>query len=190
MRLTVLLLSVALLLVTSVRAQDEPASSAGRARSGETGQTRVRDETQALGERLRAVAAEFERNGLAGGDDLAALQAVVANLDRLSGEDMARVLALLQQASAAGDDRAAALPSLNAAYTGQRDLAAQMKGLLANFQKKQAAGDLSATLARLAERQGSNLQAVADLARWAQSHPPAETAGTLPAALEIGRAHV
>ena len=72
-----------------------------------------------------------------------------------------------------------------AAYSGQKNLTVQMKGLLSQYQKDQAAANVAAALAKLAERQTANLQTGITVAQWSPGKKADDAQTEVKAALEV-----
>src|SRR5688500_11133348 len=83
-------------------------------------QQQIQRTTQRVGDQLSAIIGEFERNGIAG-EDVKVLRAIHMVLNRLSEQDMAQVVTLLQQAQKASDDNAAKKDVMEA-YSGQKTI--------------------------------------------------------------------
>ena len=140
------------------RAAEEPL------RQQELQQQNLQDATQRLSGQLAGIAAEFERNGLAG-EDLRTIQSIQAVLARLSDQDMRQVLALLEQGR--HPDTTVRQQGLTGAFAGQKTILSRLRQLLLEFERRQALEELSRRFRELAERQGQNLRAGAWLARAA-----------------------
>ena len=131
-------------LATSVVVAAEPlGESADR-------QAAISSKTQSVAEQLDGAVAEFKENGLGGGEDVRTLTAVRDVLGKLSAEQMRHVADLLRRAHGRAD--------VAAAYAGQQDIVAQLRALLAQYQRQQAAAELAGRLNALADRQEANLR--------------------------------
>ncbi len=131
----------------------------------EVGQEQLRALTDRVGTQLDAIIGEFQRNAL-GGEDLQLLQAIHGVLGHLSGEDMARVIELIQgvrQASTAGEQRA----NLLEAFSTQKTVGLKLRQILLEYQGQQELAGVAARLQELAERQQTSMRESADLAESA-----------------------
>lgn len=151
-------------------------------REGEVKQQQIQSDSKNLVVQLDAMIGEYERNGIKG-DETEALKKLRAVLANLSESEMKRVIDLLQQARVAGDSRAI-LQQVASAYSGQKNIVLQMKVLMAQYQRNQAALDLSTALINLAERQSANMQSGIELGQWSQSKKPEEFDAALKASID------
>jgi hypothetical protein len=130
-------------------------------------QQQIQRTTQRVRDQLSAIIEEFERNGIAG-EDVKVLRAIRLVLNRLSDQDMAQVLVLLQQAQQANDDTSAK-KDVTQAYASQKTIITQLKQLLLEYQRQQALYELSIMLRGLAARQSANMRVGVWLARRTES---------------------
>ena len=71
----------------------------GQLRDNESRQQQLRGQVQTVGQQLDAVLSEFDRNGLGGGPDVAVLKQIRGVLDKLSADQMGKVIEYLQAAT-------------------------------------------------------------------------------------------
>jgi len=83
-------------------------------------QQQLKTTTRKVGEQLEAIVAEFDRNGIQG-EDVKVLSAIRSVLDRLSQQDMEKVIAFLQQTRAASDPADSARHATEA-FAGQKTI--------------------------------------------------------------------
>ncbi len=133
-----------------------------RLRQSQLKQQQIQRTTQRVGEQLSSIITEFDRNGIAG-EDVKVLRAIRGVIARLSDQDMAVVVALLQQAQLAGEDTAAK-KDVTEAYASQKGIITQLKQLLLEYQRQQALYEMSIMLRGIAARQSANLRVGAWLA--------------------------
>src|SRR3954454_3313703 len=77
-----------------------PPTNTERIRQAELDQARIKAQTQRVATELNVILAEFENAGLGNGEDARVLRAIRGHLDKLSADDMAKVVQLLQGARA------------------------------------------------------------------------------------------
>jgi hypothetical protein len=139
-------------------------SIADQAMSGKSRQGEIQASSQALVGQVDAMIDEYQRNGL-NGEDIKNLKSLRVVLGKMSEKDMARVLALLQQAGVQNDP-AAALKVIAAAYSQQKGMIVEMKQILATYASEDEALELSQSAMDLADREAANLQTGIETARW------------------------
>jgi len=132
----------------------------GDLRQNASRQEQIRADSQLLVSRLDEVIAEYQRNGLANGDDFDALKTVRAALGSLSDDEMEQVVGLLK---AAAGDRS----QMAKAYAGQKDISLRLKQILADHQLNQDIDALASRVRQLADRQAANLNAAIDTGQLA-----------------------
>ncbi len=138
-------------------------------RDSETRQQQIQSQTQKVAAQIDQVTAEFQSNGIGASDDVKTLKAIRVVLGKLSDEQMQQVVALLQRRTAS--DPAVAKTRATDAYTDQKDIIAQLRTLLDQYRKREAAYDLSMRIEKLADRQNVNLKATVDLAKATIGRP-------------------
>ena len=126
--------------------------------------------------------ADYERNGIAG-DDVKPVKNLLALLSKLSDSDMKKVVDLLQQARSTKDPKAA-LRQVAEAYSGQKTISLTFKRALAEFQRKQEAREIAATLKDLAQRQTAMVENAATLDKLKSAPNPAQFADMAKASME------
>ncbi|MSR66016.1 MAG: hypothetical protein EXS24_01410 [Pedosphaera sp.] len=126
-------------------------------------QEQIRISTERVGQLLRNVVQEFERNGLEG-DDVEILKAIEGVLGKLSANQIQRVVELLRGARVAPDGKQATENAL-AAFAGQKNVSLQLRQLLLEYQRQQAINQLAVAFALLAKRQDGNLYEAVDLVK-------------------------
>lgn len=139
-------------------------------REGEAKQQQLRGDAQRLVAQLDGMIGEYERNGL-GGDEARTIQSLRDSLQKLSVEEMRRVVDLLEKARAA-NSAGEAKQRVSDAYTTQKAILTEMQKLLAEHLRHQQAQELSAQVAKLAERQAVNLQNGIALGQWSGGKKP------------------
>jgi hypothetical protein len=118
-------------------------------------QQQIKSTTKKVGDQLEGIIAEFDRNGIAG-EDVKVLRAIRSVIDRLSEQDMQKVIGFLQQARAA-TDAAASAKQATEAYAGQKMIIVQLQQLVLEYQRQQALYEISLRLKELASRQSANM---------------------------------
>src|SRR5438309_1674388 len=88
--------------IPALAAPAAPAPNAERIRQAELDQARIKAQTQRVAGELDAILAEFNNAGLGTGEDARVLNAIRTHLNKLSADDMAKVVELLQGARAGG----------------------------------------------------------------------------------------
>jgi hypothetical protein len=156
MKAAALLLSVvcAIGITLPSRSADGP-PSADPVLAQELKQQQIKYTTRKVGDQLEAIVAEFERNGIAG-EDVKVLRAIRSVLDRLSEQEMQKVIAFLQQARAATDATTSAKQATEA-YAEQKSIIVQLQQLVLEYQRQQALYEISLRLKELASRQSANM---------------------------------
>ena len=124
-------------------------------------QDQIRISTERVGQLLRNVVQEYERNGLEG-DDVDILRAIEKVLGKLSADQIQRVVELLRGARVSPDGKQATENAL-AAFAGQKNVSLQLRQLLLEYQRQQAINQLAVAFALLANRQDGNLREAVDL---------------------------
>ena len=145
-----------------VRAAD-PASPANASPNSQTDsllqqelkQQQLKTTTKRVGDQLEAIVAEFDRNGIQG-EDVKVLRAIRSVLDRLTQQDMEKVIGFLQQTRAASDNNASAKHATEA-FAGQKTIVVQLQQLVLEYQRQQALYEISLRLKELANRQSANM---------------------------------
>jgi len=134
---------------TLLRADTPPAGSDPLIQK-EFKQQQIRTTTQKLAEQLGDLTNEFDRNGI-GGDDLQVLRSIRAVLGNLTDQQMEQVINLLQQARSVGDASSSRQRVLDA-FTGQKNIIAQLRQLLLEYRRQLELYELSIRLTELANR--------------------------------------
>lgn len=137
------------------RSGETPGAASDPVLTQELKQQQIKSTTGKVGAQLEAVIAEFDRNGIAG-EDVKVLRAICSVLDRLSQEDMQKVIGFLQQARAA-TNVAASTQQATEAYAGQKSIIVQLQQLVLEYQRQQALYEISLRLKELASRQSANM---------------------------------
>lgn len=150
----VLFLSTELVFSQETNVKSTPSTE--RILQSEIKQQQIRSSTQRVGEQLKTIIEEFERNGITG-EDIQVLKSVESVLGELSDRDMLRIIELLQQARLIPDYTASQTRMLEA-FSTQKSIIIKLKQLLDEFKKQQALYELSILFNRLAERQNANLK--------------------------------
>ncbi|MFA6542831.1 MAG: hypothetical protein WCS99_00295 [Limisphaerales bacterium] len=156
------LLALTVAVFALVAARAEPGASGEKLIQQEVRQEQIKATTARVGAQLGAVIGEYERNGLAG-DDVVVLKSIRGVLDKLSVQDIARVVTLLQQARTASDADVSRRNALDA-FSGQQNVTVQLRSLLLEYQRQQAMQEIASRMAALARRQGDNLKEAVGLA--------------------------
>lgn len=164
----------------------ETAVSPESLREGEAKQQQLRGEAQRLVAQLDGMIGEYERNGLRG-DESKAIQGLRDTLDKLSVDEMRSIVELLEKARGAAN-AGEAKQRVSDAYAGQKAIIGQLQKLLAEHLRNQRAQELSAQVAKLAERQAGNLQNGITLGQWAGGKKPENFEAALQANLQGQRA--
>ncbi|HKX61565.1 MAG TPA: hypothetical protein VJS65_06970, partial [Verrucomicrobiae bacterium] len=125
-------------------------------------QQQLKATTKRVGDQLEIIIAEFDRNGIAG-EDVKVLRAIRSVLDKLSEQDMARVVEFLQRARSGGG--AGLTQTATEAYAAQKSIIVQLQQLVLEYQRQQALYELSLRLKELATRQTANMWLGAGLAK-------------------------
>jgi len=128
-------------------------------------QTAVRERTAAVVAQVQGLIDELAANGITG-DDAKVLQATRAALAHLSGPEMDRVIASLQQAGTATNAAETAHHAVNA-YVTQKGIVLQFRMILKEYQDRQSLEELQARFKELTERQTTAMRTTADVARTA-----------------------
>ncbi len=158
------LLAILLLGAAPTRAAETaPLSPADSVLQQELKQQQLKTTTRKVGEQLEAIVAEFDRNGIQG-EDVKVLRAIRSVLDRLSQQDMEKVIAFLQQTRAASDPAASARHATEA-FAGQKTIIVQLQQLVLEYQRQQALYEMSLRLKELANRQTANMWLGVSLAK-------------------------
>lgn len=134
-----------LILAGQLHAQAAPASPAALAGVARE-QARATDRVSELAAEYRRMLDEMRRLGT-GRDDIALVEAALADLATLSDGDLARILEQLGRADS---------ESLTEAYAGQKLAAARLRGLVARLQVRQQELAIARRARELAERQAAN----------------------------------
>ena len=152
---------IALVLVASiVRGLGDPADLQQSA----VRQEQIRGETRKLVTRLDEVIEDYNRNGLAKGEDFDVLKNVRATLGSLSDEEMEKIVALLTDAGAKPES---APGEIAKAYAGQKDVSLRLKQILAAHERQQDIDALAGAVSQLADRQSANLTTAIDVKQLA-----------------------
>jgi len=125
-------------------------------------QQQLKATTKRVGDQLEIIIAEFDRNGIAG-EDVKVLRAIRSVLDKLSEQDMARVVEFLQKARTGGGG--GLTQTATEAYAAQKSIIVQLQQLVLEYQRQQALYELSLRLKELATRQTANMWLGAGLAK-------------------------
>ena len=144
-------------------AETVPPTPADSVLQQELKQQQLKTTTRKVGEQLEAIVAEFERNGIQG-EDVKVLRAIRSVLDRLSQQDMEKVIAFLQQTRAASDPATSARHATEA-FAGQKTIIVQLQQLVLEYQRQQALYEMSLRLKELANRQTANMWLGVSLAK-------------------------
>ena len=156
--------------------------SSEQIREGQVKQQQLRGEAQRLVDQLDSMLGEYERNGLAG-DETKTVQAVRDSLQKLSVDEMKQVVDLLEKARGAAT-AGEAKQRVSDAYTSQKAILTEMQKLLADHLRNQQAQEISAQIAKLAEREAANLQNGINLAQWTGAKKPANFEAAMEANLQ------
>jgi hypothetical protein len=156
-------------------------------RESQSKQQQIQTQTQKVSDQIDQVIAEFQSNGIANNDDVKTLKAIRAVLGKLSDDQMQQVVALLQQASTTSDPTVTKT-KVTDAYNGQKDIIAQLRVLLVQYQQREAAFELSMKFQKLADRQNANLKLTVDLAKATIGRPVAQFDSTQADSLHSQRA--
>lgn len=146
-------------------------------------QQQIRANIQAVSAQLTELLDESSRNHIAA-DDVAVVRAVHSILSRLSNEQMARIIALLQQARERMTDPTRRQYIVDA-YGIQKEIIQQFRQLLLEYQRQQALLELSSRLKELATRQAANQREAAALAEWQKNNPGKVLSDSQRTSLEI-----
>lgn len=119
-------------------------------------QESLRTTTQRINNQLTFIIEEFERNGI-GGEDVQVLKSLQSVLGQLSDKEMAKIIALLQEARVLENPNASQQRLLEA-FTGQKSIMIKLKQLLEEFKRQKELYELSILFNRLAEKQNANLK--------------------------------
>jgi hypothetical protein len=144
-------------------AEPAPLTPADSVLQQELKQQQLKTTTRKVGEQLEAIVTEFDRNGIQG-EDVKVLRAIRSVLDRLSQQDMEKVITFLQQTRAAGDPAASARHATEA-FAGQKTIIVQLQQLVLEYQRQQALYEMSLRLKELANRQTANMWLGVSLAK-------------------------
>ncbi len=126
-------------------------------------QSRIKTQTQSVGQQLDTIIAEFDRNGIVG-EDVQTLRAIRNVLGNLSESQMQQVVDFLQKARSA-PDADSQRRNVTQAVVGQKTISSQLSDLLKEYRRQQAMYELSARLDKLADRQNENFKASVQLAK-------------------------
>jgi hypothetical protein len=148
-----------------VRADSVARQTGDGVRDVEIQQAQVKTQVQQAADDVTSIIAELQRNGI-GGDDVTMLQEIHGNLDNLSASDMAKVIALLQQARSAGDISQWRAQT-TAADVDQTQILVKMRQVLLEYKRQQDLYDMSLRLNDLAQRQNVNLKEAKQMMRSA-----------------------
>ena len=161
-----ILLAVACLAAPVGRAAETtptPPAPADSILQQELKQQQIKTTTRRVGEQLEVIVGEFERNGIQG-EDVKVLKAIRSVLDRLTQQDMEKVISFLQQTRAAADPTASSKHATEA-FAGQKTIVVQLNQLVLEYQRQQALYEISLRLKELANRQTANMWLGVSLAR-------------------------
>lgn len=128
----------------------------------EVGQQQLRGSTARIGEQLGLILDEFVRNGL-GGEEVQLLTAIRGLLGQLTEQDMARVIALLQEARGTGEP-GVQRGRLVAAFGDQKTVGVKLRQILLEYQRQQELAGVAARLEELASRQHVGMKETLGLA--------------------------
>jgi hypothetical protein len=131
----------------------------------QVGQQQLQNTTTRVAQQIAAIVDEFKRHGLAG-EEVQLLSAIRAVLGKLSEEDMARVVALLQQARTENEPNHQRAPLIDAFGT-QKSVGVKLRQILLEYQRQQELAAIAARLSELASRQHVALRETLSLAESA-----------------------
>jgi hypothetical protein len=123
----------------------------------EARQEGIRRQASRAVDELDAIIAEFDDSDLGAQGDLKTLRAIRSVLNRLSDQDMVRVIGLLQAVPAQTDGEQSKRTALDA-YVGQKGIILQLRQLVLEFQSRQQLLEISLRFTDLAERQNDNVR--------------------------------
>ncbi|HAM73891.1 MAG TPA: hypothetical protein DCM86_19855 [Verrucomicrobiales bacterium] len=121
----------------------------------------IRNSAAKIGGQLDQILSEFELNGLSG-EDVKVLRAIRGVLNRLTDQEMAKVLEYLTEARKAPEANGQRVAE---AFSGQRSIITQLRQLLVEYQRQQVVHDIALRLKELAARQTENMRLAVWLAR-------------------------
>ena len=156
-------------------------AQAGDLQQSADGQEQIRGQAQQLVSRLDEVIAEYTRNGLAKGGDFEVLKNVRTALGSLSEEEMAKVVALLNEADSAPKE---APDRVAKAYADQKDISLRLKQILAEHERQQDIEALASAVRQLADRQAANLSTAIDVEKLAAQDGSANGQAAVTASVE------
>ncbi|HEX4084083.1 MAG TPA: hypothetical protein VHY22_04170 [Chthoniobacteraceae bacterium] len=157
------------------------APDAGVLQQSATRQEQIRGEAKQLEARLDEVIADYQRNGLAKGEDFNTLKSVRATLGTLSDAEMEKVVALLNEARTQPGNSA---DETAKAYDGQKNISLRLKQILAAHDQQQDIDALATSLNQLADRQGANLSTALDSKQLAAQDKSAAGQTAIAASME------
>ncbi len=149
-------------------------------RQAEASQQQLKSRTQSITEQIDTTIAEFERNGLANGEEVRTLKGIRSVLGQLSDKQMQQVIDLLQKARTT-PNAAQATSDAEQAHSGQQGILSQLNQLLKDYRRQQSFLDLARRIDALAARQDTNLSGAVDVAKVTfgktfQQFDPSQTA--------------
>ena len=124
-------------------------------------QEQIKTSASKVGGQLDQILSEFDLNGISG-EDVKVLRAIRSVLNRLTDQEMQRVLQMLTEARQAPDQNNQQVAN---AFSGQRSIITQLRQLLIEYQRQQAIYDIAVRLKELAARQTENMRLAVWLAR-------------------------
>ncbi|MBL9166747.1 MAG: hypothetical protein JNN07_03330 [Verrucomicrobiales bacterium] len=124
-------------------------------------QEQIKTSATRVGIQLDQILTEFDLNGISG-EDVKILRAIRSVLNRLTDQDMQKVLQLLTDAR---QNQNSNNQQVSEAFSGQRNIITQLRQLLTEYQRQQAVYDIAIRLKELAARQTDNMRLAVWLAR-------------------------
>ena len=123
----------------------------------ETTQQSIQEATARASTQLNQLVGEFERNGITG-QDVEILKGIQSVLGKLSSQQMAEIVQLLQDArSAAPGATSTTSGKIVTAYSGQKAIIVQLRQILLEYQRQLALDEIAQLIRELGDRQSSNL---------------------------------
>jgi len=138
-----------------LRAADAPPDWKDQIRAAQDDQERLKEQTAQVAADLDRIISSFHQAGMENSTDVKTMISVRAVLNRLSADDMAKVVKILQDARAQQRDQA--VQTVAGAYLLQGTVLVQLQTVLRQYQNQQQVSELAARFAQLADRQNTNL---------------------------------
>lgn len=161
-----LAVGAASVLPASLRAGDVP-DWKDQLRTAQDDQERLKAETVQVAADLDRIIASFHQAGMENTNDVKTMMSVRAVLNRLSADDMGKVIKILQDARAQQRDQA--VRTVAGAYMLQGTVLVQLQMVIRQYENQQQVSELAARFAQLGERQNTNLTYAVQLIRQAGS---------------------